>query len=256
MAKGATDALLKEYARMAQMKRIPLEEQAAYLKLVAPIKTAAPEPDETGRAGVLGALARPLAFQGGVRLLAYAVMGALIGVALLVAAAIAPTLFGYHTYIIYGSSMGEGLPQGSAAVSKATSAQELSVGDIIARRVSPDSPAVLHRIVDVTVVDGQRLFVTQGDANATPDPEPVILEGTGDRVVYSVPFAGYLLDYASDGQGRLLLIVAPLALLTVMYLREKWSSWRTQSGAVAGERPFSRDAGLPPMIKKEYRDAA
>ncbi len=233
------------------MKRIPLVEQAAYLKLVAPI-----ESDKTGRAGVLSALARPSAFRGLGRLLSYAVMGALIGVALLVAAATAPALLGYHTYIVYGGSMGEGLPQGSAAVSKATSAQELSVGDIIARRVSPDSPVVLHRIVDITVVDGQRLFVTQGDANATPDPDPVAFEGTGDRVVYSVPFAGYLLDYAKGGQGRLLLIVAPLALLAVMRLREKWHSRRTQRGAVAGEGPFSRDAALPPMIEKEYRDAA
>ena len=236
---------------MAQMKRIPLQEQAAYLKLVAPI-----ESDETGRAGALIALARPSAFRGGVRLLPYAVMGALIGVVLLVTAVTAPALFGYHTYIVYGGSMGEGLPQGSAAVSKATSAQELSVGDIIARRASPDSPVVLHRIVDVTVVDGQRLFVTQGDANATPDPDPVAFEGTGDRVVYSVPFAGYLLDYASRGQGRLLLVVAPLAVLAVMLLREKWHSWRTQRGAGAGEGPLSRDAAAPPMIEEEYRDAA
>ncbi len=234
----------------------PRVEMAAYLKLVAPIETAAPESDKTGRAGVLSALARPLAFRWGARLLSYAVMGALIGVALLVAAATAPTLFGYHTYIVYGGSMGEGLPQGSAAVSKATSAQELSVGDIIARRASPDSTVVLHRIVDVTVVDGQHLFVTQGDANATHDPEPVILEGAGDRIVYSVPYAGYLLDYASGGQGRLLLIVAPLAVLAGMRLREKWQSWREQRGAGAGEGPLSRDAAPPPMIEEEYRDAA
>ncbi len=229
---------------------------AAYLKLVAPIETAAPESDKTGRVGVLSALARPSALRWGVRLLSYGVMGALIGVTLLVTAATAPALFGYHTYIVYGGSMGKGLPQGSAAVSKAVSAQELSVGDIIARRSSPDSAAVLHRIVDVTVVDGQRLFVTQGDANATPDPDPMAFEGTGDRVVYSVPYAGYLLDYASGGQGRLLLIVAPLAVLAVMHLREKWQSWRTQRGAGAREGPLSRDAAPPPMIEEEYRDAA
>ena len=41
----------------------------------------------------------------------------------------------------------------------------------------------------------------------------------------------------------------------VMYLREKWSSWRTQSGAVAGERPFSLDATLLSTIEQEYPDA-
>lgn len=238
------------------MNRISLEEQAAALMIAAPTDLTPPKIGRPSRAVVLNALAQFSAFRWAVRLLPYGVMGALIGVALLVAAATAPALFGYHTYIVYGGSMGDGLPQGSAAVSKATSAQELSVGDIVAHRASPDAPAVLHRIVDITDVAGQRFFVTQGDANATPDPDLVAFEGTGDRVVYSVPFVGYLLDYVSGGQGLLLLIVSPLALLTVMYLREKWSSWWTQRGAVAGEGPFSGDATLLQMIEEEYRDAA
>ena len=242
-------------------KRETRAEPAANPRVVAPPETAAPSNDMTDRVGALSALPRSAVFRRGVRLLSYAVMGALIGVTLLVAAATAPTLFGYHTYIVYGGSMGEGLPQGSAAVSKATSAQELSVGDIIARPGSSASTAVLHRIVDVTVVDGQRLFVTQGDANATADPEPVGLAGTGDRVVYSVPYAGYLLDYAGGGRGRLLLIVAPLALLAAIMLRENLQerlqlSWRTPSGAAAGEGPPSGDAAPPPSIEDEYRDAA
>ena len=237
------------------MLRISLEEQAAALLIAAPTGL---NPLKIGRprwAGVLSALSRRATFRVGARLLPYVVLGALIGVALLVAAATAPSLFGYHTYIVHGGSMGDGLLQGSVAVSKATSAQELSIGDIVARRASPDSPVVLHRIVDIDVVDGQRFFVTQGDANETPDPDMVAFEGTCDRVVYSIPFVGSLLDYASGGKGLLLLIVSPLALLMVMYLREKWSSWRTQSGAVAGERPFSRAATLLSTIEQEYPDA-
>ena len=240
------------------MKRKPRAEPAATLRIVAPTETAAPSNDMTGRVGALSALPRSAAFRRGGRLLPYAVLGALIGVALLVAAATLPALFGYHTYIVYGGSMGRGLLQGSAAVSKPTSAQELSIGDVIARRESPDRPPVLHRIVDISVVDGQRLFVTQGDANRTPDPEPVAFEGTGDRVVYSVPFVGYLLHFAKSGLARLLLIGAPLAILAGIMLREAWRPRRpgAEAGTDDGERALPPDASPPAEPEEEYRDAA
>ena len=233
-------------------------EPAATPRIVAPTETAAPSSDMTGRVGALSALPRSAAFRRGGHLLPYAVLGALIGVALLVAAATLPALFGYHTYIVYGGSMGRGLLQGSAAVSKPTSAQELGIGDVIARRTSPDRPPVLHRIVDITTVDGQRLFVTQGDANRTPDPEPVAFEGTGDRVVYSVPFVGYLLHFAKNGLVRLLLIGAPLAALAVIVLRERWPSRRPRAEAGTGdsERALPPDASPPAETEEEYDDVA
>lgn len=236
-------------------------EPAATLRIVSPTETAAPSSDRTGRVGAMSALARSATSRRGVRLLSYAVLGALIGVGLLIAVATVPTLFGYHTYIVYGGSMGKDLPQGSVAVSKPTSAQELSIGDVIARRASPDSTPVLHRIVDITVVDGQRLFVTQGDANRTPDPEPLALEGAGDRVVYSVPYAGYVLHYVGSGLGRLLLIGAPLAILAVSFGRERWRSRGQATAAGTGSFPQEgaspRDA-TPPVTaeEEEYRDAA
>lgn len=236
-------------------------EPAAALRIVSPTETAAPSSDSTGRAGALSALVRPATSRRGVRLLSYAVLGALIGVGLLIAVATVPTLFGYHTYIIYGGSMGKGLPQGSVAVSKPTSAQELRIGDVVAHRASADSPPVLHRIVDITTVDGQRLFVTQGDANRTPDPIPVAFEGTGDRVVYSVPYAGYILRYGGSGLGRLLLIGAPLAILAVIFGRERWRSRRP--AAAAGTGSFALEGSSPhdatPLVTTkdgEYRDAA
>ena len=233
-------------------------EPAATPRIVAPTETAAPSSDMTGRVGALSALPRSATFRRGGRLLPYAVLGALIGVVLLVAAATLPTLFGYHGYIVYGGSMAPGMRAGSVAVSKPTSPQELTVGDVIAHRLSPDSTPVLHRIVDITVVDSQLLFVTQGDANRTPDPEPVAFEGTGDRVVYSVPFVGYLLHYAGNGLGRLLLIGVPLALLAAITLRDAWRSRRRDvgSGADASEEPSPHGTAPPVTTDEEYRDAA
>lgn len=151
------------------------------------------------------------------RIAAYALLAVLAGILLLVAAATVPVLFGYHTYNVNGGSMGPSLAAGSTAVTKPTSPQLLSVGDIIAYRAGSDSPHVLHRIVEIKTVEGVRVFVTQGDRNATPDPIPVALGGPGDRVVYSVPYAGYVLTFARTTTGKIVLIALPLALLAMMY---------------------------------------
>ena len=153
-----------------------------------------------------------------------AVLGARTGVLLLVASATLPVLFGYHNYVGHGGRMGASLRAGSAAVTKPTSPYDLRIGDIIARRESEDSPPVLHRIVDIKVENGQRLFTTQGDVNRTPDPQPVALDGPGDKVILSIPYAGYILDFAGTLLGRLLLTGAPLALPATIVIRDRRGS--------------------------------
>ena len=151
--------------------------------------------------------------------------------------------------------MGPSLKAGSVAVSKPTSPYDLEIGDIIARRESEDNPPVLHRIVGITTEDGQPLFTTQGDVNRTPDPLPVALDGPGDRVVFSVPYAGYILDFARSGRGALLLIGAPLALLGAILLRDRWRGPRREGGSGA-EDTSSHDAAPPAAPEEELREAA
>ena len=155
------------------------------------------------------------------RLLSYAVLAALLGATLLVATATVPVLFGYHTYVVNGGSMEPSLKAGSVAVAKPTSPFDLEIGDIIAQRASESSPPVLHRIVAISDDNGKRLIVTRGDANHAADPEPIVLQGPGDKVVYSVPYAGYILNFARGALGRILLMGVPLALLAAIILYDK-----------------------------------
>jgi hypothetical protein len=79
---------------------------------------------------------------------------------------------------------------------------------------------VLHRIVAISEgPNGEPLFTTQGDSNASSDAEPAALAGQGDKMVYSVPYAGYILDFAGSLVGRLTLIGLPLAYFAVAYAR-------------------------------------
>ena len=178
------------------------------------------------RAGLFGAPARSELVQRAVRLLSYGLLAVLAGILLVVATATVPILFGYHTYIVRGGSMEPDLRAGSAAVTRPASARALAVGDIIAFRAFPDSPPVLHRIVEIKSEGGQRLFFTQGDQNRTPDPEPVALAGPGDMVIYSVPYAGYILSFAQSALGRLALFGVPLAAFSAIMVRK----WRRTAG--------------------------
>ncbi len=150
------------------------------------------------------------------RLLSYAVFAIILTIGTLVAAATLPVLFGYHTYVVDGDSVESGLKNGSVAVAKASSPLALKAGDVIARRESPEDPAVLHRIVRITDDDTGRLLYTLGNADPAADPKPVMLLGTGDKVIYSVPYAGYILNFAGSTLGRVLLLGAPLALLAAI----------------------------------------
>ncbi|HUS82304.1 MAG TPA: signal peptidase I [Dehalococcoidia bacterium] len=133
------------------------------------------------------------------------------------------TLFGYRTYVIYGGSMGSALRNGSIAITRRVEAKSVNVGDVVAIRRSARSLPVLHRIVDVETSDGTRRFVTQGDANKEPDSEPASLQGTGDRVVFSIPYLGYLVHFARGGTGRALLLIIPSTLLAGIIL---WQTWK------------------------------
>jgi signal peptidase len=183
-------------------------------------ETDAAHGSHSSRAKALRSLARSSAFQRGLRLSSYLALAGVLGTLVLVAAATVPNLFGYHTYVVNGGSMEPSLPIGSAAVTKPTGPRALSVGDIIARHDAPGEPPVLHRVVDIAIEDGEWLFVTQGDRNDGPDGTPVRLTGAGDKVVYSVPYAGYILNFAGTWYGRLLLIGGPVILLSVVYIRE------------------------------------
>ena len=227
------------------LQRKPREEPAAPLRIVAPTETATTRSNRSGRVGALSDLARPAAFQRAVRLLSYAAQGALVGVLMLVAVSTLPTLFGYHTYTVQGGSMGDSLKAGSVAVSKPTSPYDLEIGDIIAR--SQDGTPILHRIVEITVEDGQRRFITQGDVNRTPDPEPVALDGPGDKVVFSLPYAGYILQYSESGLARILLIGAPLAILGAIVLRDTRRTPRQGKGSGTGTADEERAAEPSPL---------
>ena len=168
------------------------------------------------------------------RLAGTACVGLVLALFALLTVPVVLTFFGYRVYVISGGSMGSSLPVGSIAVAKTVDSHSLYMGDVIAINKGGAHTPVLHRIVDMKAGEAGVTYITQGDSNASPDPEPVTLEGSGDKVVFDFRYVGYLVHFARGPVGRLLFLVTPLTLLAAMAL------WHLGQSTV--QRLHSREA--------------
>ncbi|MFM8304992.1 MAG: signal peptidase I [Actinomycetota bacterium] len=132
----------------------------------------------------------------------------------LAAVSVGPRLLPYRVAYVRSGSMGAAIPVGALAVFATEPAAHLHRGDVIAfTRPGTTSQLVTHRIAAVRHRDGQRQFVTKGDTNAAVDPWRIPAVGTGSRLMFSVPWAGYALAVVAWRVTRLVLLAGVIALL-------------------------------------------
>ena len=156
-------------------------------------------------------------------------VGTTLAAAAALAASLGPQLLGYSSVVVYGGSMADSISAGSIAVTEEVQPENVGVGNVIVFHppaASANSPPLMHRVVSVREENGQRFFRTKGDANQTPDPVEVALQDAGSRVVYTVPYVGYLVHFAQTLLGWLLLVALPVAYLGLTGLRRIWSRER------------------------------
>ena len=146
------------------------------------------------------------------------VLGVLALLALLLATIAAPSLSGYRTYVIYGSSMEPTIKLGSLIVAKSVSVDDLEVGDIITFRSHGNETTITHRIAAIRHEDGQHYFKTKGDASNRADPVEIQLEDGVRQVAYHLPYLGYVVDFAKGPLGIILLIALPAIGLLALHL--------------------------------------
>ena len=170
-----------------------------------------------------------------VRLAGLACLGLLLILVISLAIPAVFTLFGCRVYVIYGGSMGSALPAGSIGITETVDSETLKVGDVVAIKRPGRATPVLHRITDMESNGDTMVYTTKGDSNDSPDPKPVTLQGSGDRVVFAIPYLGYLVHFARGVIGRLLLLLLPSLLLLGMVL---WQQRQSAAGqAHVGEDP-------------------
>lgn len=134
-------------------------------------------------------------------------------VAALAALVVVPRLTGSTAYTVLTGSMEPGYPPGTLIVAKPTPGDQINPGDVVTFQPESGNPAVVtHRVVSVFYSsDGQRQFVTKGDANNATD-QPIIGEQIRGKMLYSVPYLGRVNTLISGSSRSVLVFVIAGAL--------------------------------------------
>jgi signal peptidase I len=177
---------------------------------------------------------------------------ALCGLILTLLAGIAPSMFGYESFVVLSGSMEPALQVGDLAVVAPIRTESLMVGDIITyRQVRRPDILVTHRIVNIGLDEQGRLkFQTRGDANNTSDQVLIDSKSVLGRVAYSIPRLGYLVDFSKRGEGKVLLIGLPglMLVLDTFRGRKRRTSAdvvpvQTESGALVAQGRIAQQNG-------------
>ena len=140
-----------------------------------------------------------------------------LAVLLLMFVLIVPLVFSGRVAIVLSGSMEPTMPMGALAVTMPVAPEEVRVKDIIAFAPPWDPDVtVSHRVVEV-VTDGELAFHTKGDASEDIDPWVMPAEYVTGRVVFNIPYLGYVANsallYVRTWWGLGFLVVLPSMLL-------------------------------------------
>lgn len=136
-------------------------------------------------------------------------------VALLAVSVVVPRALGATPYTVLTGSMEPTMPPGTLVVVKPVDPGEISVGDVVTYQLESGKPTVVtHRVVSSGLTaGGEQVFTTKGDANESPDPDPVRpVQIRGERV-YFVPYVGRVTTFVTTSQRDLALTVIVAGLL-------------------------------------------
>ena len=137
--------------------------------------------------------------------------------------AVGPRFFGFSSFTVYSGSMEPSIKKGAIAIGKPTAPEDLKVGDVVAFKTATGDAPTMHRIVEIANHNGSYIVTTKGDANQTNDPDAIVVRQHGSKIVYTLPYIGYLLEAPRAFLGPRLTFILPTMILGLLVLWEIWS---------------------------------
>jgi len=142
----------------------------------------------------------------------YIFIAFIVAVALLLIVSILPITGNYKVMTVISGSMAPAIKMGSVVIVKPAS--DYKIGDVITfGPYSKTKAPTSHRIYDIKVVDGQPVYITKGDANNAPDAREIQKRDVLGKVLFSVPYIGFAVDFAKKPIGFVLIIGIPAVII-------------------------------------------
>jgi signal peptidase len=142
-------------------------------------------------------------------------------IAVVAVALVGMRIMGYRTFTVISGSMSPEYPVGSLIYVKPVNYYDLKKGDVISYVANDNKTVVTHRIVDIQVDEKDASvwrFVTQGDANNTPDAKAVHYKNVLGTPIITIPFIGYFVHNVQQPPGIYIALVVGTLLLAWTFL--------------------------------------
>lgn len=171
---------------------------------------------------------------GAFKILYYAVIVLVVSLALLLSVSAIPIPGNYKVKIVQSGSMEPAITTGSIVLIRPASTYV--VGDVITfgRDTRTEIPTT-HRIVDVRTQSGVYVYKVKGDANDAPDINEVAHASVIGKVLFDIPYVGYVLDLAKKPVGFVLLVILPALFIIIDEVRSIWAEMKKRQRSIGAD---------------------
>ncbi len=161
---------------------------------------------------------------------------------------VAPFQFDLSFHKVVGTSMEPSIRLGEVVALRTVDPQGIEVGEVIGFRAPGIDTPVVHRVVRIVLDErGRRVgFITKGDNVEDEDPWIVSPQDIVGKVVFHLPFVGFVEELMRTPAGFTIFVLLPGTLLVILQVRDimapprrvprrrpAFSSWRRNTWAVA-----------------------
>ena len=170
-------------------------------------------------------------------------------VAVLIIFPLLPINGNYKIMAVLSGSMEPAIKTGGIVIVKPFS--EYKVGDVISFATAAGlKVSTTHRIVEIKTAGGKTTYITKGDANSDKDAGEVDKRNVIGKVLFSMPYAGYLLAFVRQPMGFVAAVIIPSMLVVFDEGQNVWREMRMQK-----RNNMARRVGIPcpPPPFKGYR---
>ena len=115
--------------------------------------------------------------------------------------------------VVESESMIPTLNVGDLLVLQAQAPENIIVGSIVVYNANWHDKPIVHRVVEVQLVESEYHYYTQGDNNTGRDPGYRLYEDIVGVVVFVVPYIGYVTLFLHQPYGLAIVIIIFVALL-------------------------------------------
>ncbi|MDE2030951.1 MAG: signal peptidase I [Patescibacteria group bacterium] len=153
------------------------------------------------------------------KIIYYIILSYIIFIGIILVVSLIPVTGNIKTLAVLSGSMEPTIHTGSVVIVKPESSYK--VGDIITfgDNTKTDIPTT-HRIAEERAVEGNMIYRTKGDANNAEDSAETPQKEVTGRVLFSIPYLGYIINFIKKPIGLMLIIIVPAAVVIYDEMRK------------------------------------